>query len=52
VFSELDARRSSALVRNLPAGQTLLTTAGVIPSDVEPDRVLRIAAGRVEETRA
>ena len=51
VFSELDARRSAALVRNLPAGQTLLTTAGVIPPDVEPDRVLRIAAGRIEETR-
>jgi DNA replication and repair protein RecF len=50
VFSELDARRSSALVRNLPSGQTLLTTAGVIPADVEPDRVLRISAGRVEET--
>ena len=48
VFSELDARRSSALVRNLPSGQTLLTTAGVIPADVEPDRVLRIA--RSEET--
>ena len=26
--------RSSALVRNLPPGQTLLTTAGVIPPDV------------------
>src|SRR5580765_8309545 len=52
VFSELDARRSSALVRNLPAGQTLLTTAGAIPPDVEPDQVLRIHAGRVEETRA
>jgi DNA replication and repair protein RecF len=50
VFSELDARRSSALVRNLPSGQTLLTTAGEIPADVAPDRVLRIAAGRVEET--
>jgi DNA replication and repair protein RecF len=50
VFSELDARRSSALVRSLPPGQTLLTTAGVIPADVEPDRVLRIAAGRVEDT--
>jgi len=49
VFSELDARRSSALVRNLPSGQTLLTTAGVIPADVEPDRVLRISSGRVEE---
>jgi DNA replication and repair protein RecF len=49
VFSELDARRSSALVRNLPSGQTLLTTAGEIPADVAPDRVLRITAGRVEE---
>jgi len=48
VFSELDARRSSALVESLPHGQTLLTTAGVIPSAVEPDRVLRIDAGRIE----
>jgi|tagenome__1003787_1003787.scaffolds.fasta_scaffold20969098_3 DNA replication and repair protein RecF len=48
VFSELDASRSSALIRNLPPGQTLLTTAGVIPADVEPDQVLRIHAGRVE----
>jgi DNA replication and repair protein RecF len=48
VFSELDARRSQALVQNLPAGQTLLTTAGVIPSGVEPDQVLRIEAGRIE----
>ncbi|HTD51348.1 MAG TPA: DNA replication/repair protein RecF [Acidimicrobiia bacterium] len=48
VFSELDARRSSALIRNLPAGQTLLTTAGAIPADVKPDQVLRINAGRVE----
>ena len=47
VFSELDARRSSALIRNLPAGQTLLTTAGTIPADVKPDQVLRINAGRV-----
>ncbi len=48
VFSELDARRSSALIRNLPVGQTLLTTAGAIPADVHPDQVLRIHAGRVE----
>ena len=48
VFSELDARRASALVENLPPGQTLLTTAGVIPAEVEPDRVLRIDAGRIE----
>ena len=50
VFSELDAARSSALVRNLPAGQTLLTTAGTIPSDVHPDQVLRIHAGKVERS--
>jgi DNA replication and repair protein RecF len=50
VFSELDANRSSALVRNLPPGQTLLTTAGIIPPDVEPDQVLRIRAGRVESS--
>jgi DNA replication and repair protein RecF len=48
VFSELDPSRSSALVRNLPAGQTLLTTAGVIPTAVEPDQMLRIDAGRIE----
>ena len=47
VFSELDARRSSALVRNLPPGQTLLTTAGSIPPDVKADQVLRISAGRI-----
>jgi len=48
VFSELDSRRSSALIRNLPPGQTLLTTAGTIPPDVKADQVLRINAGRVE----
>ena len=30
VFSELDAQRAAALVRNLPPGQTLLTTAGAL----------------------
>jgi DNA replication and repair protein RecF len=48
VFSELDARRSAALVENLPPGQTLLTTAGAIPPAVQPDQVLRIDAGRIE----
>jgi hypothetical protein len=27
-----------------------LTTAGIIPPDVEPDQVLRIRAGRVESS--
>jgi DNA replication and repair protein RecF len=42
VFSELDAARADALVRELPAGQTLLTTASVVPPGVEPERRLRI----------
>jgi DNA replication and repair protein RecF len=42
VFSELDADRAAALVQSLPAGQTLLTTAGAVPADVHPERRLRI----------
>jgi DNA replication and repair protein RecF len=48
VFSELDAARAAALVQNLPAGQTLLTTAGTVPPDVVPQLRLRIHDGRVE----
>jgi DNA replication and repair protein RecF len=49
VFSELDAARADALVRELPPGQTLLTTASVVPDGVEPERQLRIADGAVSE---
>jgi hypothetical protein len=35
VFSELDPIRSDALVRHLPAGQSLLATAGAIPMAAE-----------------
>ena len=38
VFSELDRARATALVRNLPGGQTLLTTAGVLPDGIAPER--------------
>jgi DNA replication and repair protein RecF len=48
VFSELDAQRAAALVRNLPPGQTLLTTAGALPPDVVAQRCLVMRAGRVE----
>jgi len=48
VFSELDAQRSAALVRNLPPGQTLLTTAGALPPDVVAERTLVVRAGRIE----
>ena len=47
VFSELDPQRSDALVALLPAGQTLLTTAGALPESVHPERVLAIADGEV-----
>jgi len=50
VFSELDASRAGALVAHLPAGQTLLTTAGGEPPGIHPERRLRIEAGVVEET--
>ena len=47
VFSELDPARSAALLRHLPGGQSLLTTASALPEEAKPDRVVRIAAGAV-----
>lgn len=48
VFSELDPDRSAALLVNLPAGQTLLTTASTLPADAHPDVVLRLAGGEIQ----
>jgi DNA replication and repair protein RecF len=47
VFSELDPDRSEALLANLPPGQVLLTTAGVLPEGASPDTVLRIRDGDI-----
>ena len=47
VLSELDAGRARALLGHLPIGQVILTTATALPEHAHPDRVLRIAAGRV-----
>ncbi|MDP1819398.1 MAG: DNA replication/repair protein RecF [Acidimicrobiales bacterium] len=47
VFSELDPDRSDALLANLPAGQTLLTSASGLPPKARPDLVLRVADGRI-----
>lgn len=47
VFSELDADRGAALVRSLPPGQAILTTAGTLPEGAEPEVVVRIAGGRI-----
>lgn len=45
VFSELDPERSSALLANLPAGQTILTTAGPLPAGAVPERIIRVVCG-------
>jgi DNA replication and repair protein RecF len=47
VFSELDPGRATALVHSLPAGQTLVTTAGALPNDIVVERDLHIEAGNV-----
>jgi DNA replication and repair protein RecF len=47
VFSELDPQRSDALVRALPPGQTLLTTAGTLPPGIEPGRVVTVRNGTI-----
>lgn len=47
VLSELDPHRCAALLRNLPSGQVVLTTAGVLPDEARPDAVLRIESGAV-----
>ena len=47
VFSELDEQRSVALVEHLEAGQTLVTTAGVVPRGIEVAHRLRVEAGHV-----
>jgi DNA replication and repair protein RecF len=47
VFSELDARRSTCLVEQLPAGQVFLTTAVDPPPAVTPDRVVEVTEGKL-----
>jgi DNA replication and repair protein RecF len=49
VFSELDGTRAAALVAHLPPGQTLVTTAGVLPPEIRAVRWLTVAHGRVED---
>ena len=48
VFSELDSSRAAALLRALPPGQRILTTASGLPPMAVPDRVLRVHDGSVE----
>ncbi|MEM7324388.1 MAG: DNA replication and repair protein RecF [Actinomycetota bacterium] len=41
VLSELDPDRSTALLDNLPTGQTVITSASELPPQTNPDRTLR-----------
>ncbi len=45
VFSELDPRRSKALLAGLPTGQTLMTTAFPAPTEVPADTIYAMEAG-------
>jgi DNA replication and repair protein RecF len=45
VFSELDPIRSDALIRNLPAGQTLLATAGIVPPSASVESRIVVERG-------
>ncbi|HLT15878.1 MAG TPA: DNA replication/repair protein RecF [Acidimicrobiales bacterium] len=52
VFSELDPDRSDALLANLPAGQTLLTSASGLPPKAEPELVLEVRDGTIAPLRS
>ena len=47
VLSELDSRRSAALLLHLPPGQVVLTTASALPEAAHPDAIVRIESGAV-----
>ncbi|MEA3216011.1 MAG: replication and repair protein RecF [Acidimicrobiia bacterium] len=47
VFSELDPARCAALLRHLPPGQALLTSADRLPVGTRPQRVYRVENGRI-----
>lgn len=46
VFSELDPDRSAALLRSLPEGQTILSTAAGLPPGAVPGAVIEVHEGR------
>ena len=45
VFSELDSRRAHALVDQLQAGQTVVTSTGPSPVGIQPGATYRVQAG-------
>lgn len=47
VLSELDPKRCEALLRHMPAGQVLITTAQELPASAHPDTIIHIANGAI-----
>jgi len=47
VLSELDPDRAAALLRSVPNGQVIITSAVPLPESAAPDRVIWIEAGQV-----
>jgi DNA replication and repair protein RecF len=47
VFSELDPDRSTGLLRCLPPGQAVLTTAGPLPRGLDPAAIVQIKDGGI-----
>jgi DNA replication and repair protein RecF len=47
VFSELEPARSTALLRHIPPGQLLLTTAGHLPPEAHPAHTVRLHDGMI-----
>lgn len=45
VFSELDPDRSDALLKSLPPGQTILSTAGGLPKGAQPGTIIEVHEG-------
>ncbi len=43
VLSELDDQRSTRLLKSLPTGQILITSAVALPPDIQPDNVIDLA---------
>jgi DNA replication and repair protein RecF len=47
VLSELDPQRATALLRHVPPGQVIITSASPLPPQARPDHIVTIERGKV-----
>jgi DNA replication and repair protein RecF len=47
VLSELDPYRCEALLRHMPEGQVVITTAHTLPEAAHPDTIIHISGGSI-----